>query len=290
MKNEFGNASKEDASILDALSETTLTSLNKNALIQADYQIVDLPANESTNTGGSSGGGNPNNQPHPQGDRIIYNYKEDPVVSKYLKDVLDDEIKFEGVFATNVGTKVPGRSHVYYYVFSPSEDSEVKIIEPIGQKNNRTIIMRTKLGFEDFCKQLSARKKCLDDFVRSGEAIRLNHIGDDVETVNCPNRLRLIVKAILSVGNCKNMAELRNALRNQNAGREAISLDELAAFVTKEINISDLDEAKKYIVSIFKATDGIPGITLPRLQKLVTDVSSLRDFTGTSSDGPTAER
>ena len=294
MSNEFGEITEKDVDRLNALSSSTLTKINKNALEQAEYQIVDLPSNPSN----GGGGGEPSNHPPHHRPRVVYNYLEDPVVSKYLNEVLDDDIQFEGVFATNIGTKVPGRRFVYYYVFSPTECSDYKIIEPIGQKNNRTFMLRTKLDFEDLCEQLSLKRKCLDDLARSGEVIRINHAGPDVETVNCPNRMKLIAsvaeeiekkrKNLETSEEVPNETGLVNEYRNHSAQKEEVSLEQLSAFVTKQISILDLDEVKKYIAKIYKGTVGIESISLPRLVKLATEVKDLKDFDA-SSGTPKAE-
>ena len=73
------------------------------------------------------------------------------------------------------------------------------------------------------------------------------------------------------------------------ADKDEISLEDLSSFVTKQISIQDLDEVKKYIARVYKGTNGINSISLPRLKKLATELSELKDFSGASSGSTKAD-
>ena len=266
MNGEFGTLTEPEKEKMQYLSKEAIEISNSSEIEEASYTVIDMTPNEQR-SGSSSISHLPPVDSTPKRRRSDkYNPLKDPIAREFITHVISDDISYDGVIGTNVGTKVGGRDKVYYFVFSVGENGKYKVLEPIGQPHNATFVIQTSKDVRELAEILSKKKICLDRLVANKEAIRIYHSTKQIDSSDCPNRLRLIAESLRSHGNDEDKEEetefpeffaqaLSRKLLEAGISRKTSTLDELADFSTQRVKTEELPILKAYIAKIYQATD-----------------------------------
>ncbi len=267
LNSEFGVLTENEKERIQYLSKETIEKSASDKFEEATYTVVDMTPNNKR--GSNPLGHLPPVDSTPKRRRSDkYDPLRDPVARDFITNVIDEDISYEGVIGTNVGTKVAGRDKVYYFVFATGENGRYKILEPIGQPHNATFVFRTEKNVRELAEILSKKKICLDRFVENKEAIRIYHSTKHGELNDCPNRLRLIAEALMGprkeetsekadetdFSDYSAQALSRRMLKTA-ISNSPITLEDLTNFSTQRVNTSELPDVKAYIARLYRATD-----------------------------------
>lgn len=155
-------------------------------------------------------------------------------IKKYIDGLENMGIPCEGCISTTEGgTKAAGEDSVYYYIFS---QGKYRVLEPIGQPNNRTLIMR--LNEEEDNLEALVKNNSISKLVKDGIMCRLNHrTNGEREYDYCYMRLANILQLI-----------------NEGVKSQTWDRDRIKSEITELLPKEEIPNAMQYITGISKNT------------------------------------
>lgn len=153
-------------------------------------------------------------------------------IAAYINELSKMGITCEGrISREQGGTKAAGEDCVYYYIFC---QGKYRILEPIGQPNNRTLVMR--LNKEENNLEQLVKHNSIPELVKKGIMCRLNH-KDNKEYDYSPIRLANILQLV------------NEGSKIQNWDRNRVKEE-----ITQLLPKSEIPNAMEYISNICKET------------------------------------
>ena len=174
-------------------------------------------------------------------------------INWYIDEVEKRGISYECELSIKGGTKVNAYTDVIIIVFRAGD---YRICEAVGQKNNRTYLLRGDTSTDELVDILSTTSTNLQGLAKQGMAAPLNHLtGDRGEYSFNPNRILAIAQQMAltqeneELGSNVAATTIANKMdgRLRNAG---ITLDGLQQVIMEQVAPEEVGEATTYIQQI----------------------------------------
>ena len=173
-------------------------------------------------------------------------------IEAYINDYIDEVERLGIECEIEVESdRITEGKPVRYFVFKVGN---YRICETIGQKGNRTYILKSDKPIIEFCEEISKRDSNFAEIAKSGEAVGINHMGERKEdSLFNPNRILLLAEMIAASDiEGEDVVELRRKILDLINPTDYISLDEVHQDITKEVPLDDVVNATQYISGLLQ--------------------------------------
>ena len=162
-------------------------------------------------------------------------FLDEEKINEFLIKLAENGITCEGYINAEGGTKSFGQKHVRYYILNVEN---YKILEPLGQVGNSTIIMKNNITIDEMREKI--QNSSLPQVIRDGFAIKLYHTRTDDNSYQ------------YSVQRIKNIQVLMNEFLKEKSAQ--LTLAQIRSKVTKIISREEVEEATEYLWDLGKNT------------------------------------
>lgn len=179
-------------------------------------------------------------------------------VNEYLNYLEKEGMPCNTILESESGVKLFGEKYVRYYIF---ETGEYKILEPIGQAGNATLII--KASNEELKELLENNTK--KEIMEKGIAVKYNHDRDEDSEEGEPKEYKYEPMRIINLATLISEVVARENIKKKQ--KKGWTIDEIVEQVTELVPKEDVPNVTRYISELSRRT-GISRRIIEEVKKI----------------------